>query len=112
MLTSVIQNPPSLISSAKADEHQRLIDAVAIAMKTAELAEICRSTQTPYAASVEKAGGEHLEAFAVAPVDPHFNRKGHALVARTIFKALKFEGLAPLRDAPSAMPKVSGKLRR
>lgn len=62
----------------------------------AELNEICRTTQTPYATSVEKAGREHLKTYALAVMDQHFNREGNTRVARTILAAIARHKLAPV----------------
>lgn len=50
---------------------------------------ICDSNGVKYVTSVDRAGREHEEQFAVSSVDPHFNREGNAQVARTVFEAIE-----------------------
>ena len=60
-----------------------------------EIESICLQEAVPYIVSVEHAGREHEDKYAVASTDPHFNRAGNRLVADTIFKALKDLNLLP-----------------
>lgn len=53
------------------------------------IAAICRERNIPYVTTVERAGREHEDQFAISEIDPHFNREGHAAVARSVLQAVK-----------------------
>ncbi|MCX7016140.1 MAG: GDSL-type esterase/lipase family protein [Candidatus Sumerlaeota bacterium] len=67
---------------------------------------ICRERGVDYLTTVERAGREHEERYAISAYDPHFTREGNAAVARTIAEAV--EQRPSFREAGAPIQRSGG----